>query len=109
MKTLNERRDVLAEKYETEVLELNPGGFTVADYVNSDVLSSAFSLGFDAAVSELTPEIEKLVKLIQDEVDCEYNGEFVFGGTKTKFSAHDKENCIKCETLTEYKAFMGEK
>ena len=37
-----------AEEYGARMLKDNPGGFTVASYVNSEVLPDAFEAGWDA-------------------------------------------------------------
>ena len=38
----------LAEKYQAEVFSMNPDGFTVAPYCNSETLADAFEAGWDA-------------------------------------------------------------
>lgn len=63
------KRDELAEAYEQQVFKDNPTGFTVAPYVNGDVISQAFSDGFDAGKAE--SEIRKHANAIKDKAMAE--------------------------------------
>lgn len=55
-------------------------------------------------IAALEEKLGVAVKLIEDEVDCEYNGTYRLGNQNLQnFPAHDKENCRKCQTLTKIK------
>lgn len=56
MTDMNKVRDELAEAHLLELFNSNPDGFTVAPYVNGDVILSAFEKGFDAAIAHLSKQ-----------------------------------------------------
>jgi len=57
---LNKKRNELGSLHQKEIFDLNPNGFTVAPYCNSESNSSSFDCGFDAAVEIMMPKIDQL-------------------------------------------------
>lgn len=64
-----------ADTYTEEVFKLNPNGFTVAPYVNGDILATAFEQGAETLFQELCrlAEGEFDQSLIQKEVERRIN------------------------------------
>lgn len=104
MKTLEQRRDELAHEFaagnfdgdepsigSTHAVELSFRDLFEGDREN-------FKHGFDAAVAELRPEIEKLVKALEQ---C---------GHDYCIDPHPvfRCQCPKHKTLTKFKEFMGD-
>lgn len=91
MSELKKKRDELADKFTRDV-----------DGVSQSVLSpkGCYEAGFDAAVAELRPEIEKLVEALEVTLSRyeDMNGGFF-----------DEESKRIRDALTNFKQFMGEK
>lgn len=117
MKTLNERRDELAEKHCGSSYDGGDKEYTA----RRNCRLSGFKDGFDAAVNELRPEIDALVKALEEILPLAGRGVPEPGrfGSCTPESMCDmtcsdafhSANLI-CDTknaLTRFKEFMGEK
>ena len=56
-------RDELAERYQKSDFEVNPNGYSVAPWVNSETTSTAFEPGFDAALALMQEDLDHRLSL----------------------------------------------
>lgn len=106
MKSLNEKRDELADEYIDGDACLGKG--TVQSPFDEQHNLDSFNAGFDAALQELMPQVNKLVealmlkksKLIKRDCDCGYEGPDSDHG-------HDAPMCYRCEDIFEIDHMIG--
>jgi len=69
-KTDAEVREEMAEQFRTETFKDNPNGFTVADYINGDLIELFFEHGWSACL-EHSPVVRELEMAIEAMMKCE--------------------------------------
>ena len=72
---LRKRIEVLAEAKTKELFELNPNGFTVATYVNADILDDQFIHGAEAMHQLMGEQLKAARAEIKKYKECEFRWE----------------------------------
>lgn len=63
------KRDELAEKEQARIFSLNPGGFTVAPYCNSETLAQCYADGFSAGYAFANQEKAPLTDRLEEAAE----------------------------------------
>ena len=91
----------LAEEYEKRILDMNPDGFTVASYVNGDVLSTAWMEGYHAALN--SEAVKKLAECVSAVVKRYETSMAKSGSDLARGCTHGNYHILK-ESLAQFKA-----